>query len=288
MKKTGLNAYAAQVISGCMRYFLKERKRVRAGFAIEPLHRMRVASRRLRAALKVFKGFFPAHEVKALRKYVRKAGRALGKARELDIQLKFLESVGKKASGKDRISHIEEIAKTLLKERQEAQEYIRRVLRGHELEKKFRGVRARLKELSSKKDGITREAFITGKKDIVAARLDELLVLAPYVYQPKKVKELHRMRIAAKRLRYTLEIFEPLCEKKISGCIRAAHAIQDVLGDLHEFDVWIEFLNRDYRKASAYLEAECVKLRRGAYRKFVRLWESLEKKQAWESLRGFC
>ena len=40
---------------------------------------------------------------------------------------------------------------------------------------------------------------------IARTRLDELFSFAPAVLDPRNVRELHDMRIAAKRLRYVLE-----------------------------------------------------------------------------------
>ncbi|HEV2662771.1 MAG TPA: CHAD domain-containing protein, partial [Ktedonobacteraceae bacterium] len=42
---------------------------------------------------------------------------------------------------------------------------------------------------------------------IAQTRLDELYSWEQYVDNPYHIRELHNMRIAAKRLRYTLEIF---------------------------------------------------------------------------------
>ncbi|MFM9023252.1 MAG: CHAD domain-containing protein, partial [Solirubrobacterales bacterium] len=46
---------------------------------------------------------------------------------------------------------------------------------------------------------------------IVSARLDELWSFAPGVLDPANVEELHEMRIAAKRLRYVLEVTAETC-----------------------------------------------------------------------------
>ena len=46
---------------------------------------------------------------------------------------------------------------------------------------------------------------------IVSARLDELWSFVPAVLDPANVEELHEMRIAAKRLRYVLEVTAERC-----------------------------------------------------------------------------
>jgi hypothetical protein len=77
---------------------------------------------------------------------------------------------------------------------------------------------------------------------IAQTRLEELYQWGQFVSEPYRVKELHDLRIAAKRLRYTLEIFEDylpaFCKKAVSELTR----LQDELGDLHDSDVMIALL----------------------------------------------
>lgn len=73
---------------------------------------------------------------------------------------------------------------------------------------------------------------------IVSVRLDELWSFVPAVLDPANVEELHEMRIAAKRLRYVLEVTAESCfgpyavasEKRIKR-------LQDLLGEIHDCDV---------------------------------------------------
>jgi CHAD domain-containing protein len=74
-------------------------------------------------------------------------------------------------------------------------------------------------------------------------RLAEMYQFAPYIADPLRVDELHNMRIAAKRLRYTLEIFAacfPDAEyRKIYDPVKS---IQEKIGDIHDIDVRIPLL----------------------------------------------
>jgi CHAD domain-containing protein len=63
----------------------------RAGDDIEALHDMRVASRRLRAALSVFVDVFPPKKFAALEKEVARVTDALGAVRDADVQIEFME-----------------------------------------------------------------------------------------------------------------------------------------------------------------------------------------------------
>jgi CHAD domain-containing protein len=64
----------------------------RQGDDIEALHDMRVASRRLRAALSVFAAAFPPKPFTAIEKEVAKTTDALGAVRDGDVQIEFMQA----------------------------------------------------------------------------------------------------------------------------------------------------------------------------------------------------
>jgi CHAD domain-containing protein len=72
----------------------------------------------------------------------------------------------------------------------------------------------------------------------VALRLDELCSLAPRALDPRKVRASHDLRIAAKRLRYILEVgAEPCFGPYAATAAKRAKDLQDLLGELHDCDV---------------------------------------------------
>jgi CHAD domain-containing protein len=72
---------------------------------------------------------------------------------------------------------------------------------------------------------------------IISARVHELLQWEPYLKDPVRVAELHQMRIGAKRLRYTLELFAPALGGLLPSAIERIKVLQDLLGDIHDLDV---------------------------------------------------
>lgn len=77
---------------------------------------------------------------------------------------------------------------------------------------------------------------------IVKARLEDVYRWSGSVDQPYAVHELHNLRIAAKRLRYTLELFLPVLAPQAETVINALTRLQDILGNLHDHDVMIALL----------------------------------------------
>jgi len=71
---------------------------------------------------------------------------------------------------------------------------------------------------------------------IVRTRLDELYSFTPKALNPKRVEALHDMRIAAKRLRYVLEITSFCFGSYASTATKRAKELQDLLGEIHDCD----------------------------------------------------
>ncbi len=80
---------------------------------------------------------------------------------------------------------------------------------------------------------------------IIRTRLDEVLAYKSCLTDSKAVYELHQMRIAAKRLRYTMELFKTVYEvhpsysARFSSALETVKALQDHLGFMHDADVLV-------------------------------------------------
>ena len=80
---------------------------------------------------------------------------------------------------------------------------------------------------------------------IIQTRLDEMLIFEPFIDKVDRVFELHQMRIAAKRLRYCMEIFQPIVTgytphgKAFSKATEQIKALQEHLGEIHDADVLV-------------------------------------------------
>jgi len=75
---------------------------------------------------------------------------------------------------------------------------------------------------------------------IIAARLDDMYRYAPYVEDPANIEEIHNLRIAAKRLRYTLEMFRFAYPPELKALISEVKKIQSAIGDMRDADIMVE------------------------------------------------
>jgi hypothetical protein len=71
---------------------------------------------------------------------------------------------------------------------------------------------------------------------VILVRLDEMYGFIPDALDPREVQQLHDMRIASKRLRYVLELSEPVFGKSAKRGAKVAKDIQGLLGEIHDCD----------------------------------------------------
>lgn len=79
-------------------------------------------------------------------------------------------------------------------------------------------------------------------RQIARIRLEEVYAWNEAVDSPYAVRELHNLRIAAKRLRYTLEIFADFLPDNCKPLVQELEQVQEELGQLHDSDVLIALL----------------------------------------------
>ena len=129
-------------------------------------------------------------------------------------------------------------------------------------------------------EGLDREAPLRGNAArIVRTRLDELRSFADSALDPAAAGAQHDMRIAAKRLRYVLEIVGPCFGPEAKAARRAARELQGVLGEIHDCDVMLP------RAEGIESLATLLHTRRELlYRSFHGLWQAEESKGTWAAL----
>jgi CHAD domain-containing protein len=302
--------------------FSKEIDGVRTAQDIEHIHRMRVASRRLRAALPLFASCFPEKKYQQWMEEIQKVTRALGEARDTDVQIAFLTKLIKKrqarihtdAPGMALSIHLNADVETILlsglqKKRIKLQTVVVSSLEKLENSGIIDDMRVFFHDQEIRAKSTRKKPSPYGIVPVaasrIAIRLNKLLSYEVWVHNPDAIAEHHAIRIAAKKLRYTIEVYSPLYRRGLKKPLSRVKKIQEILGDLHDCDVWIDQVmvmlvkerltsqattgrkNMRVSKVTRYKHflAEREKERKILYQRFVRFWDSLRRSRLWDELR---
>ena len=230
----------------------------------EGVHSMRVASRRLRGALRDFMPYLRKRNLTAPLKELKYIADALGEVRDQDVAILALQQLEKRAPA-DSAEALKQLIETRQQLREQAREELRAILEKDELkrlEAEFKdGVAAAASSAERRnKEAATRpEAILCDvARAIILDRLREFEKLTNSLFDPFAIDALHEMRIAAKRLRYAVELFQPCWPRSISIAAKRAARMQTALGDLHDCDVWIETLGKHIIRSRKQKQKEQV------------------------------
>lgn len=235
---------------------------------VEDIHQLRVATRRLNAALNIFKSVLRPRDYRRLKRIARALRHAAGSARDLDVQQGMLaarmvsvappgvvsDNSGRWALQRERRTARKELSETVRLRNADFSRLVERVL-----------------------------AFLDPSKHSGGNERDTLGQLARKALRPrlkalrrasrrnlKDFDKLHRLRISAKRLRYAMEVF--------AGCFpapfrrkyyRDVERIQDELGDVNDLRNLIETVGKIVRS---------VKTKKLPQNPTIRQWKDLRKR----------
>lgn len=217
---------------------------VRAGDDPEAVHDMRVATRRLRAVLDAAEPFSKRKPFRRQYRTVKALADALGAVRDRDVTLEFLrERLG--AAPEDERPGLEGLIGALRGQREGQREELLATLERLR-DEDFAGDFGRFAGKIPK----DWTSVATVAKRMLTANLDRFEARAGAFATPDDVDGLHRLRITAKRLRYTLELFGAPLGSETAGMIEELKGLQDGLGLLHDRDVLAELLVQERRSAA--------------------------------------
>lgn len=241
----------ARIVAGLAADLLGEAPDAAAGIRVEPVHRMRVAVRRLRSAISLFQKAVGSPELDLLRAELKELARVLGPARDWDV---FLAGTGRavaEAFADNRsVAHMIAAAR-----RRRDTSYTELATLVHS--PNFRWLGLTLAQLATLRPWERAEADPQPPDHETEDRRDALLSTELEAYAARALRhrqkriadvgedlselpiaDLHALRIQGKRLRYAAEFFAPLFPgRPARRYIRRLSAVQERLGRLNDASV---------------------------------------------------
>jgi CHAD domain-containing protein len=246
------------------------------------VHDMRVASRRLRAALQVFRPWLDPDEEQRLARSVRRVTRALGAVREIDVMRIALALASRRAQPV-RAFAIEAVDSRLAARRRRMRARMMKRFAKVDLDAlddRLRRLATELRDADAKaaeapaRNGESPAAATETVEDLARAVAADVIATAHRLLDSPLPEEegtgeareaLHRVRIAAKKLRYVLEILTPSLSPAGKKLVPRLRRLQDRIGDFHD-DVVLDDMLAEARtqatsKERPRLAAEIGRLR---------------------------
>jgi CHAD domain-containing protein len=212
----------------------------RLGEDVEDLHVMRVATRRLRAAIDVFISVLPVR-INGLRSELGWLAAVLGDVRDLDVQLEHLDNMGEWSIAwassevtEDPLIHLRQL---LDEHRDEARGRLLDALDSARYQRLLKGLTALAVQGPSRRFAAAGVPAVISVPDLLASRHRSVLKGARRARKSGLAADFHRLRIRAKRLRYSLEFTADLYGSRTERFVRRLARLQDALGLMQDAEV---------------------------------------------------
>ena len=208
----------------------------RVGIDAEYLHDMRVASRRLLAALLVFEDVVRVRDRRGLRRSVKRVAAALGGVRDLDVYLGNLDGYAERIPG-DAEQVLAPLRAHLQSQRKVARAEMLRYLDSGA----HAAFLARFEQVAAG-DGTlrarpSRRRMVRAAPALLRLRLDEVLGGGRAIHPGAPADAYHELRKGCKKLRYAAEFFRDLMPEAMTTLRDHQVTLQDLLGAHQDADV---------------------------------------------------
>lgn len=274
----------------------------------ESVHQVRVACRRLRAGFRAFRTLLGKERAKRWRSALRDLASGLGKARDTDVQIAAM-------LGRLRDSDDPEIRRGIVfwiagleSARGRCQPQIRQTLRRFLRTGTLRQMREWLQEAKRTlaiAEGKS-ETPPAGYKKRLLRRMRQFVQYGDSLRDEWDVAGHHEFRIAAKKFRYTLEIYAPVLGTHFEVALEAVREMQSYLGEIHDCDVWESQLEDAVRRLKAgerllsgwmnqdrfvpglmFLKESCRERRRQSFAAASAFWRDEKVSALWPQIAAF-
>lgn len=241
---------ARTILDRHYRMLLKQRPKVLKGKSPEPLHRLRVALRRLGTATEVFSGTLRLPKG-ARRKQLRSLGSALGTQRDLDVLLTTLREDFRPRLEEREAVWLDRVIASLERRRQKAETKTQEILTQAPFEKVQNAYAKWMEEPS-----YTRQAefpLLAALPELLTPQISSLLLHPGWLETledlqaplPKQTAhQLHDLRKACKRVRYQAEFFVDFYGDNFQSWLEEVKSLQDGLGLVQDSQVLQKMLRK--------------------------------------------
>lgn len=233
-----------KILSYHFHEFLKHEKEVRSSDDVEALHDMRVATRRMRATIRIFESGFTPSALKFFKSGLRETAQMLGAVRDLDVFIEKFTAHQQELPPDEQLElaplleycHLQrDLARTKMLAYLDSKNY-----------KKFKAGATLFITEETQEKKITSTAKPRHQiryvvSTLIYARYEALRVYEPFL-DNASIELLHQLRIDSKHFRYALENLQEILGNESSDILIEVKHIQNHLGNLNDAKMACQFL----------------------------------------------
>ncbi|GFE57920.1 CHAD domain-containing protein [Geobacter sp. AOG1] len=238
---TPLWVAARALLSLRQKEFFRCWQQVQRGFEAEPIHDLRVASRRLREGLALFAPCYPAKALVHITRRVKGLSRLLGDVRNADEALLYFSCLAERQDGPTAAA-LASLVAGLRKERERGASHLKSALESLSLRVLSFYFKKTLENpclFALSPDSADPFCTIGSfARQTAGERLSLVLVLVPQASDEADIAAQHQLRIAIKHFRYRLEILSFLATGGYREIVADLKRYQELLGRMHDRDVF--------------------------------------------------
>lgn len=243
----GLAAHLGQVVHRRLGQLIENVDFAHKEDAVESLHDLRVASRRLRAFITVFEPVLDPPIVAHVAKPLRRITRAAGVLRDLDVQIAHLEERVPAQTTDAARAALEHLLERISERRRQVQGRAEKRIRRVRLDDVSVGMSAALGETVARLPASPAESakVVWG---LLEPLVEDVEANEPPPGSVAPADALHQLRISFKKLRYALELVAPLLGGDQREIIKRVESLQELLGAHHDLFVIGSLMDDERRR----------------------------------------
>ena len=200
---------------------------------INGIHDMRVASKRLREAVRVLRPALPKEARRQLLPVIEGLNDALGEVRDRDVLRQALKQM---PAADASLPDLQPIRKALGRERRLKQQRLRQVFK--DLQRSdFAHQYEQLMDALERQPAAGQLPVARFASEAIGTRLQEVMDNAHDIAGRYDSRRFHRERIRVKKLKYALEPFLPLLGAERAELYTMVSDLQELMGQVHDVDV---------------------------------------------------
>ena len=243
------------------RRYRKRLKRCQKRFSKDAVHDVRVETRRLLSTIELLGAFIPEHDIKKVRRALKRHLDTFDQLRDTQVQLGY---VGRMAGTfPDAHAFYDWLRKREARFTRTTRKAVKRI----KTKRLGRCLAAFEKEIRLQRKRITRERAFAIVRRAINQAFARVAQLCRHV-RADDTRTIHRTRIAFKHFRYMVEALAPLLPAVTEDHLRALRGYQCMMGDIQDMEVLLAALDKFVQKervnaqSARQLKNELVRWRR--------------------------